>query len=169
MKLSYVRSVAALFRSPGSPISLPEELARRKSRASSAVGRVQADAQAPRLAALDKLFWVVLRRFWSSWKNALIVVTPDTVMRWHRAGFQLYWQLLSRARKPLGRRPISREIRELIFQMAAENPTWRVPRIHGELVMLGFEVSERSVARWMRHAPRSPESAQRWLSFLRNH
>jgi putative transposase len=123
----------------------------------------------PRLAALDKLFWVALRRFWSSWKNALIVVTPDTVIRWHRAGFQLYWRLLSRARKPLGRRPISREIRELIFQMVAENPTWRAPRIHDELVMLGFEVSERSVARWMRHAPRRPDSAQRWLTFLRNH
>ena len=123
----------------------------------------------PRLAVLDKLFWVALRRFWSSWKNALIVVTPDTVIRWHRAGFQLYWRLLSRARKPLGRRPINREIRELIFQMVAENPTWRAPRIHGELVMLGFEVSERSVARWMRHAPRRPDAAQRWLTFLRNH
>jgi transposase InsO family protein len=123
----------------------------------------------PRLAALDKLFWVALRRFWSSWKNALIVVTPDTVIRWHRAGFQLYWRLLSRARKPLGRRPISKEIRELIFQMVAENPTWRAPRIHGEVVMLGFEVSERSVARWMRRTPRNPDSAQRWLTFLRNH
>jgi putative transposase len=64
---------------------------------------------------------------------------------------------------------VSKEIRELIFKMVAENPTWRAPRIHGELVTLGYEVSERSVSRWMRHAPRSPESAQRWLSFLRNH
>ena len=123
----------------------------------------------PRLAARDKLFWVALRRFWSSWKKALIVVTPDSVVRWHRAGFQLYWRLLSRARKQLGRRPVSKEIRELIFKIVAENPTWRAPRVHGELVMLGFEVSERSVARWMRRAPRSPDSAQRWLTFLRNH
>src|SRR5215475_7125688 len=123
----------------------------------------------PRLAAVDKLFWVALRRFWSSWKNALMVVTPDTVVRWHRAGFQLYWRLLSRARKQPGRRPVSKEIRQLIFQMVAENQTWRAPRIHGELVMLGFQVSERSVARWMRRAPRSPDSAQRWLTFLRNH
>jgi transposase InsO family protein len=122
----------------------------------------------PWLAAMDKLFWVILRRFWSSWKEALIVVTPDTVVRWHRAGFQLYWRLISRVGKPAGRRPVTREIRELLFKMVAENPTWRAPRIHGELVMLGYDVSERSVSRWMRHAPRSPESAQRWLTFLRN-
>jgi len=97
------------------------------------------------------------------------VVSPGTVVRWHRAGFRLYWRLISRVRKPVGRRPVTEEIRELIFQMVAENPTWRAPRIHGELVMLGFEVSERSVSRWMRHAPRTPDSAQRWLTFLRNH
>jgi len=70
----------------------------------------------PRLAAMDKLFWVALRRFWSSWKKALIVVTPDTVVRWHRAGFQLYWRLLSRARKQLGTRPVSKEIRCIDLQ-----------------------------------------------------
>jgi putative transposase len=123
----------------------------------------------PRLAMLDKLFWVLLYRFWSSWKKALIVVSPDTVVRWHRAGFRLYWRLISRVRKPVGRKPVTKEIRELIFKMVAENPTWRAPRIHGELVMLGFEISERSVSRWMRRAPRSPDSAQRWLTFLRNH
>ena len=116
----------------------------------------------PRLAALEKLFWVLLQRSWSSWKSALIVVSPDTVVRWHRAGFQLYWRLISRIRRPVGRRPVTKEIRELIFEMAAENPTWRAPRIHGELLMLGFNVSERSVSRWMRRAPRTPESGQRW-------
>jgi len=123
----------------------------------------------PRLASMDKYFWIVVRRFWSSWTTALIVVTPDTVVRWHRTGFQLYWRLLSRARKQLGRRPVSQEIRELIFKIVSENPTWRAPRIHGELMMLGIEISERSVARWMRRAPRSPDAAQRWLTFLRNH
>lgn len=123
----------------------------------------------PRLILADKLFWVLLRRFWSSWKKTLVVVSPDTVVRWHRAGFRIYWRLISRVRKPLGRRPVTKEIRELIFRMVAENPTWRAPRIHGELVMLGFAVSERSVSRWMRRAPRNPESPQRWLTFLRNH
>ena len=64
---------------------------------------------------------------------------------------------------------MTKDIRELIFRMVAENPTWRAPRIHGELLMLGFEVSERSVSRWMRRAPRSPGSAGLWLSFLHNH
>jgi putative transposase len=123
----------------------------------------------PRLAVADKLFWVLLRRFWSSWKSSLIVVSPDTVVRWHRAGFQLYWRFISKVRKRPGRRPVTKEIRELIFKMMAENPTWHAPRIHGELAMLGFEVSERSVSRWMRRTPRTPDTAQRWLTFLRNH
>lgn len=113
----------------------------------------------PRLAAVDRHFWVLLRRCWSSWRKPLIVVSPETVVRWHRAGFQLYWRLISRVRKPIGRRPVTKEIRELIFKMAAENPTWRAPRIHGELVMLGFDVSERSVSRWMRRAPRTLDPA----------
>ena len=123
----------------------------------------------PRLTAADKLFWVFLHRFWSSWKKALMVVSPDTVVRWHRAGFRLYWRFISRVRKRVGRRGVTKDIRELIFRMVAENPTWRAPRIHGELLMLGFEVSERSVSRWMRRAPRSPGSAGLWLSFLHNH
>jgi putative transposase len=123
----------------------------------------------PRLGVADKLFWVTLCRFWSSWKKTLIMVSPDTVARWHRCGFQLYWRLISRVRKPMGRRLVTKEIRELIFKMAAENPTWRPPRIHGELVMLGFDISERSVSRWMRRAPTTPNPGQRWLTFLRNH
>ena len=123
----------------------------------------------PRLGALDKLFWIAARRCWSGWKHALIVVTPETVVRWHRAGFHLYWRLISRVRKQVGRRQTSKEARGLIFQMVAENPTWGAPRIHGELLMLGFEVSERTISRWMRRAPRDPEPARRWLAFLRNH
>ena len=123
----------------------------------------------PRLTGTDKLFWVLLPRFWGSWKTALVVVSPDTVVRWHRAGFQMYWRLISRVRKRVGRRPVTAEIRELIFKMVAENPTWRAPRIHGELLMLGFEVSERSVSRWMRRAPTTVDPSRRWLTFLRNH
>ena len=63
------------------------------------------------------------------------MVSPDTVVRWHRAGFGLYWRLISRVRKSVGRRPVTKEIRELIFKMMAENPTWRAPRIHGELIL----------------------------------
>jgi transposase InsO family protein len=123
----------------------------------------------PRIAALDKLFWVLARRFWSGWKQALIVVTPDTVIRWHRAGFALYWRAISRARRVFGRKTISKEVRDLIFRMVKENPTWGAPRIHGELQMLGFDVSERTISRWMRRAPRNPEPAKRWHTLLRNH
>jgi hypothetical protein len=123
----------------------------------------------PRIALLDKLFWVAVRRLWSRWKPSLIVVTPETVVRWHRAGFRLYWWLISRARTQVGRRPTSKEVRELIFQMVAENPTWGALRIHGELLMLGFDLSERTVSRWMKRAPRDPKPAQRCLAFLRNH
>lgn len=123
----------------------------------------------PRLGALDKLFWVLLRRVWSGWKRSLILVTPETVVRWHRAGFRLYWSWISRARKAVGRKPISRDVRELIFRMVAENPTWGAPRIHGELLKLGFVISERTVSRWVRRANQDPDPARRWLAFLRNH
>ena len=123
----------------------------------------------PRIAALDKLFWVVARKFWSGWKQALIIVSPDTVVRWHRAGFALYWRAISRTRHVFGRKRISKEVRDLIFRMVVENPTWGAPRIHGELLMLGFDVSERTISRWIRRAPRDPEPAKRWLAFLRNH
>jgi len=86
-----------------------------------------------------------------------------------RAGFKLYWTWLSRRRVHAGRKCISKELRELIFRMVAENSTWGAPRIHGELKMLGFDLSERTVLRWMRRAPRSPEPAKRWAAFLSNH
>jgi len=77
--------------------------------------------------------------------------------------------MISRVRKPIGRRQISKEVRDLIFRMVADNPSWGAPRIHGELLMLGFDVSERTISRWMKRAPRDPDPAKRWLAFLRNH
>ncbi len=123
----------------------------------------------PRFATPDKLFWVILRRLWPGWKRALILVQPETVVRWHRAGFKLYWARLSRHRVRVGRKCVSRELRELIFHMVAKNSTWGAPRIHGELKMLGFDISERTVLRWMRKAPRNPEPAKQWIAFLSNH
>jgi putative transposase len=123
----------------------------------------------PKLGRLDKLFWLMAHRLWSDWKRSLIVVTPETVVRWHRDGFRLYWRLISKVRKPVGRRRLPKEVRDLIFRMVAENPTWGASRIHGELLMLGFNVSERTISRWLRRAPKDPEPAQRWLTFLRNH
>jgi putative transposase len=123
----------------------------------------------PALAGSDRIFWILLRRFWPGWRSALVVAEPETVVRWHRAGFRLYWKWLSRKHAVVGRKPTSGELRELIFRMVAENRTWGAPRIHGELKMLGFEISERTVLRWMRKAPRDPDPARRWKAFLDNH
>ena len=123
----------------------------------------------PNLGTFDRLFWVVARRIWSGWKLSLIIVTPETVVRWHRGGFRLYWGLVSRARRQVRRRQTFKEVRDLIFRMVAENPTWGAPRIHGELLLLGFDVSERTISRWMEQAPRGPDPARRWLAFLRKH
>jgi len=121
------------------------------------------------LSAADKVFWVCARRLWHGWRESLTIVTPQAVVRWHRAGFRLYWTWLSRHRARVGRKRTGKELRVLIFQMVAENPTWGAPRIHGELQMLGFVISERTVSRWVQRAPRNPESAKRWLTFLDNH
>ena len=123
----------------------------------------------PTLLPFDKLFWVLACRLWPDWKKSLLVVTPETVVRWHRNGFRLYWSLISKVRKQVGRKRLSREVRKLIFRMVAENPTWGAPRIHGELLMLGFDVSERTISRWMKRAPRDPRPAERWRAFLENH
>ena len=142
---------------------LLENLARRQQ-----LLAVQRRRPRPRLARLDRLLWVVARRLWPQWKQALVIATPETVVRWHRAGFRLYWNWISRHRKALGRKRISKPLRDLIFRMVADNPTWGAPRIHGELLKLGFDISERTVSRVSR-APKNPEPAKRWQAFLQNH
>src|ERR1700682_2348013 len=128
-------------------------------------------AQRPRrrLTVLHKLFWVALRMCWSGWRQPLVLVTPRTVVNWHRAGFRLYWTWVSRISQVGGRKRVSKEVRALIFRMVAENPTWGAPRIHGEVLKLGFDLSERSVSRWIWRTRRNPDSVKRWLTFFRNH
>jgi putative transposase len=123
--------------------------------------------QRPALSPFDRLFWVGIKRVWPQWRNSLVVVTPETVVRWHRAGFRRYW--CWRSRQEVGRKPVGREVRELIFQMVAENPMWGAPHIHGELLKLGFDVSERTISRWMQKAPKDPEAGRCWKAFLENH
>jgi hypothetical protein len=76
---------------------------------------------------MHKLFWVALRTFWSGWTKPLVLVTPRTVVSWHRAGFRLYWTWVSKAGKGGGRKRVSKEVRAVIFRMVAENPTWGAP------------------------------------------
>src|SRR5580693_6549239 len=84
----------------------------------------------PKLNLTDKLFWIAARQMLSDWKHFLVIVLPETVIRWHQAGFQLYWRFISRFRGQVGRKRIPKELRELIFRMVSENPTWGAPRIH---------------------------------------
>jgi len=123
----------------------------------------------PRLNLLDRFFWIAIKQCWTGWQHCLLIVAPATVVGWHRSGFRLYWKFLSKGIATPGRKRIDKKTRDLIFRMAAENPTWGAPRIHGELLKLGFDISERTVSRWVEQAPRNPESAKRWQAFLHNH
>jgi hypothetical protein len=99
----------------------------------------------PPLTVLDRLFWTTLRRLWSGWADVLVMVKPETVVGWHRAGFRVYWRWRS---GPRGGRPkITAEMGALIRRMAEENSTWGAPKIHGELLKLGFVVSEQTEGR----------------------
>jgi len=119
----------------------------------------------PRLTPLDRTFWVVLFRFWSHWRDTLVIVKPDTVIRWHRKGFRLYWRAISK-RGP-GRPPIPEELKVLIRRLADENG-WRARKIHGELEKLGFTVGLATVSRYL--PKRAPDPGQqRWMTFLFNH
>jgi hypothetical protein len=118
-----------------------------------------------RLRNIDRLIFVWLYRFFPSVLNAITVVKPETVIRWHRRGFRAYWRWKSRRRG--GSPRINREIRDLIRRMSKENPLWGAPRIHGELLMLGIEIAESTVGRYTTRRQGPP--SQGWKTFLRNH
>jgi hypothetical protein len=118
-----------------------------------------------RLTHLDRLFLVQLYRWSPSILQVLAIVQPETVVRWHRAGFRCYWRWKSRGRG--GRPPISTELRALIRRMSVENLLWGAPRIQGELLKLGFTVAQSTVAEYM--ARKGAPSGQSWSAFLRNH
>src|SRR5215467_5413394 len=122
----------------------------------------------PVLTSFDRLFWVGLSGVWRNWRSPLLYVQADTVVRWQRERFRKFWARLSKVNRRHGGRPATAvEIRRLIERMVASNPLWRAPRIHGELQMLGIEISERTVSRILRKLPRPP--SQTWKTFLRNH
>ena len=120
----------------------------------------------PKLHPRDRRFWVWLSRLWPAWRSVLRIVQPDTVIKWHRMGFKLYWQWKSKP-KTAGRPPIDKEIRDLIRQMAHENPLWGAPHILSELRLLGYEVAQATVAKYMPKTRKPP--SQTWRTFLTNH
>jgi len=120
----------------------------------------------PRFGRLGRLLWVWLSNHWAGWREALHLVRPKTVIHWHRQGFRAFWTWKSR-RRQTGRPPVASELADLVRTMALANPLWGAPRIHGELLKLGLDVSQRTVARLMPRRPKPP--SQTWRTFLQNH
>ena len=120
----------------------------------------------PLLRKAGRVFRVILSCLWPGWRHALVIVRPETVIGWHRKGFRLFWTWKSRRGKP-GRPPVSREIRYLVRRMSRENTPWGAPRIHGELLKLGFSISQAAVSKYMARYPSPP--SQSWRTFLTNH
>src|SRR5262249_8668921 len=117
----------------------------------------------PKLRPIDRLFWVGLAKVWAGWRQSLVIVTPATVLRWQRRRFREY--CTARSRRPYrGRPPVNAEIKALVTRMAAANPLWGAPRIHGELLKLGIAVAERTVSRLL--PARSSPPSQTWRTFL---
>ena len=123
-------------------------------------------ANRPSLRFQDRLFWGALAKCWQDWRSALLIVKPETVIKWHRQGFRLYWRWKSKTGRP-GRPRIDAEIRELIRRISQENPLWGAPRIQSELSLLGLEVAESTVAKYRIKTPKP--SSQTWKTFLSNH
>jgi putative transposase len=118
-----------------------------------------------RLEIADRIFWVWLSQLWNAWRSALVIVKPETVIAWHRQGFRLYWSWESRHRQ--GRPCLPKEVIDLIRKMSSANPRWGAPKIHGELLKLGFPLSQTTVAKYMVRPGRPP--SQTWRTFLTNH
>jgi len=114
----------------------------------------------------DRLFWILLSWWWPRWPESLMIIQPETVKRWRRGGWSGLWRYRSRGRWRGGRPRLSRDVRELITRLARENFLWGAPRIHGELLMLGFKVSQATVSRYLStlHRPRG----QSWRTFIHN-
>ena len=120
----------------------------------------------PRLSRWDRILWVWLSRRWTDWRSSLVIVQPATVLAWHRQGFRLYWRWKSRP-NPVGRPRLDAELRALIRRMARDNPTWGRRRIQAELALLGYEVAELTVAKYMRRTATHPSPT--WRACLASH
>ena len=127
---------------------------------------LQRSVKRPRLSVTDGWLWAGLSRRWPEWRRALVIVKADTVIGWHRQGFRLFWTWKSR-HGPCGRPAVAKQIRQLIRRMSRENPLWGAPKIHGELMKLGIDISESTVSKYL--VRRSGSPSQNWRAFLENH
>ena len=120
----------------------------------------------PKIRRRDRFFWVILSRFRNGWKNVLMVVQPETVIRWHKKGFKLYWKF--KAQRP-GRPSIDLKIQKIVKKMIKENPFWGAPVLHGELLKLGIVISERTVSNMIKRYKVGKPPSQTWRTVLKNH
>jgi len=157
--LLIARFVRSLFRSRRQLVL--ENLALRQQ-----LAMLRQSLKKPRPSVADKLFWIIFSRYVDGWRKTLCSLHPDTVVRWQRQGFHLYWRWKSRGQKP-GRPAIDVALRKLIREMQAANIGWGAPRIHGELLKLGIEVSQATISKYMARQQKPP--SQTWRTFLSNH
>jgi len=127
---------------------------------------LQRGSRRPFFTGTDRLFWLFLSKIWRGWADSLAIVKPETVIRWHRQGFKRCWTWKSR-RKKRGRPRVAPEVRNLIRAMSQANPLWGAPRIHGELLKLGIEISQASISKYMVRGRKPP--SQEWRTFPENH
>src|SRR5439155_609467 len=148
------------------PLRRPPPARPREPRPAPAARRVQEDGGPAEVAPRRPALLVALSRLWRGWKQALVIVAPDTVLRWQRRRFREHWTTRS-GRPTGGRPPVSAELKALVTRMAAANPLWGAPRIHGELLKLGIDLAERTVSRLL--PKRRIPPSQTWRTFLANH
>ena len=130
------------------------------------LGVLRRSVKRPKLAFADRLLWAWLYEVWNDWRSSLVIVKSETVIAWHRKGFRLFWSWKVRHGQ-MGRPTVPKDVRELIRKMSRENPLWGAPRIHGELLKLGIDVSETSVGKYIVRNRKPP--SQSWRTFLENH
>jgi transposase InsO family protein len=129
------------------------------------LGVLQRSVKRPRLTKADRFFWIWLSQAWADWRSAIVIVKPETVLAWQRKSFRLFWTWKVCHGQP-GRPTVSKEVRDLIRAISHANPLWGAPRIHGELLKLGIDIGQTSVARYMLRRKRPP--SQTWKTFLVN-
>lgn len=127
---------------------------------------LQRSVKRPKVKPADRILWTLLAKTWTGWRDTLIFVKPDTVIRWQRKRFKEHWRKLSQSGEP-GRPPIADEVKKLIRTMSSMNPTWGSPRIVGELAKLGISVNRSTVDKYKVRAPKPPSAT--WCAFLKNH
>jgi len=159
LAMTFLRCLPAFFRSRNEQALV--ELALRQQFATYAQKRTR-----PSISRVNRLFWVFLSQIWSGWKETLVIVQPDTVVRWHRKGFKLYRRSISK-RGP-GRHAISVEVQALIRRLATEH-NWRARKIRAELAKLGISLGLSTVSRYLPKRSPDRDQRQRWQTFLRNH